>query len=538
MRRLRITIPVLAAVLLCFVLWAQEAVDLAVVQRIKTEAFENSRVMDHVFRLTEVYGPRLTGSPGFKAAAEWAAKQLEEWGCVNVKLEKWGPFGRSWSLVRYSGNFVEPQPAPIIGVVLPWTPGTNGRITGEAIYAPLSMTSDQELEKGMQEFKGRLQGKIVLMQAPPTVAMQTTPAGRRLTEEELTRPYEPPVRRSPLDGLLQSPAGPGRGPGQPPAGPPASGQSRQRRATQFLKEEGALMVLMPGGRTEWGVIVSGAGGSRDVKEPLPLPTVAIFGEQYNRIARLLAQKIPVRLEFEIETKFYEDDLDSYNVIAELPGGRKRDEVVMLGAHLDSWTGGTGAADNAAGCAVMMEAMRILKSLNLPLDRTVRIALWSAEEQGLLGSRAYVREHFADPEDMKPKPEHAKFSAYFNLDNGSGKIRGVYLQGNDMVRPIFEAWLAPFKEMGATALSIRNTGSTDHVSFDAVGLPGFQFVQDPLEYGTRTHHANLDTYERVQMADLMQASAIVATFAYHAANRPELLPRKPMPKPKGAPKKAQ
>jgi hypothetical protein len=423
-------------------------------------------------------------------------------------------------------------------VVLPWTPGTNGRITGEAIYAPLSMTNDQELEKGMQEFKGRLQGKIVLMQSPPTIAMQTTPAGRRYTEEELSRPFEPAVRRSPLDGLAPSPAGPGRGPGQPPAGSPAAGRARQAKATQFLKDEGALMVLIPGGRPEWGVIVSGAGGSREVKEPLPLPTVAIFGEQYNRIARLLAQKIPVRLEFEIETKIYEDDLDSVNVIAEIPGSRKRDEVVMLGAHLDSWTGGTGAADNAAGCAVMMEAMRILKSLNLPLDRTVRIALWSAEEQGLLGSRAYVKEHFADPEDMKPKAEHAKLSGYFNLDNGSGKIRGVYLQGNDMVRPIFEAWLAPFKEMGATALSIRNTGSTDHVSFDAVGLPGFQFIQDPLEYGTRTHHANLDTYERVQMADLMQASAIVATFAYHAANRPELLPRKPMPKPKGAPKQAQ
>jgi len=535
MRRLRVTLPILAAALLCAVLVAQEAVDLSVVQRIKSEAFDNSRVMDHVFRLADVYGPRLTGSPGFKAAAEWAAKQLQEWGCVNVKLEKWGPFGRSWSLVRYSGSFVEPQPAPIIGVVLPWTPGTNGRISGEAVYAPISMTNEQEFEKGIQEFKGKLRDKIVLMQAPPTIAMQTSPAARRLTDEELNRPFEPPVRRSPLDDLMPRPGRGGAG-GPPPAGPPAGGRSLQARATQFMKDEGALMVLIPGGRPEWGVIVSGPGGSRDVKEPLPLPTVAIFAEQYNRMLRLIAQKIPVRLEFEIETKFYDEDLDSVNVIAEIPGARKRDEVVMLGAHLDSWTGGTGAADNAAGCAVMMEAMRILKALNLPLDRTVRIALWSAEEQGLLGSRAYVKEHFADPEDMKPKPEHAKLAAYFNLDNGSGKIRGVYLQGNEMVRPIFEAWLAPFREMGASTLSIRNTSGTDHLSFDAVGLPGFQFIQDPLEYGTRTHHADLDTYERVQMADLMQASAIVATFAYHAANRPELLPRKPMPKPKAAPKK--
>jgi carboxypeptidase Q len=260
--------------------------------------------------------------------------------------------------------------------------------------------------------------------------------------------------------------------------------------------------------------------------------VAIFGEQYNRIARLLAHKIPVRLEFEIETKSYEDNLDSFNVIGEIPGGRKKDEVVMLGAHLDSWTGGTGAADNAAGCAVMMEAVRILKALNLKTDRTVRVALWSAEESGLLGSKAYVKEHFAEPETMLPKPEHARLSAYFNFDNGSGKIRGVYLQSNDMVRPIFEAWLAPFRDMGATALPVQQPtiGSTDHLSFDAVGLPGFQFVQDPLEYDTRTHHTNLDTYERVQAGDLMQASAIVASFAYNAANRAELLPRKPMPKP--------
>jgi Zn-dependent M28 family amino/carboxypeptidase len=257
--------------------------------------------------------------------------------------------------------------------------------------------------------------------------------------------------------------------------------------------------------------------------------VAIFGEQYDRIARLLAQKIPVKLEFDIETKSYEDNLESFNVIGEIPGNRKRDEVVMLGAHLDSWTGGTGAADDAAGCAVMMEAVRILKALDLKMDRTVRVALWSAEESGLLGSKAYVKEHFADPETMVTKPEHAKLSAYFNFDNGSGKIRGVYLQNNDMVRPIFEAWLAPFRDMGATALPIGPTTGTDHLSFDAVGLPGFQFVQDPLEYNTRTHHTNLDTYERVQAGDLMQASAIVASFAYNAANRAELLPRKPMPK---------
>lgn len=498
--------------LLCAMLLAQETVDLSVVQRIRTEAFENSQVMDHVFRMADVYGPRLTGSPAFQASGEWAVKQLQEWGLQNVKLEKWGPFGKSWSLVRYSGNMIEPQPAPITGVPLPWTPGTNGRVTGEAIYAPLPLTSDPDLEKAMSEFKGKLRGKIVLLDAPPAIAVQTAPPSRRLTEEELSRPFEPSLR-------------------PPPRSPEAraANEARNAKRTQFLKDEGALLLLTPGGRPEWGVIVTTPGGSRDMKDPVPLPTVAIFGEQYDRIARLLAQKIPVRLEFEIETKFYEDKLDSFNVIGEIPGGRKKDEVVMLGAHLDSWTGGTGAADDAAGCAVMMEAVRILKALNLKMDRTVRVALWSAEESGLLGSKAYVKEHFADLETMVPKSEHAKLSAYFNFDNGSGKIRGVYLQNNDMVRPIFEAWLAPFRDMGATALPIRPTTGTDHLSFDAVGLPGFQFVQDPLEYNTRTHHSNLDTYERVQAGDLMQASAIVASFVYNTAKRAEVLPRKPMPK---------
>ena len=515
-------VVILAA--LCLVLMAQETVDLSVVQRIKAEAFDNSKVMDLVFRMADVYGPRLTGSPAFQASGEWAAKQLQEWGIENVNLEKWGSFGKSWSLVRYSGNMVEPQPAPITGFPQPWTPGTNGRITGEAIYAPLPQTSDQELQRAMDDLKGKLQGKIVLLDAPRELVMQTTSASRRYTEEDLSRPVVPPAKRSPFDGLIARP--PGRG--GPPGGRPGD-QARAARRMQFLKDEGALLILTPGARGEWGAIVATSGGSRDVKDPVPLPMVAIFAEQYNRIARLLAQKVPVRLEFEIEAKFYEDNLDSFNVVGEIPGGRKKDEVVMLGAHLDSWTGGTGAADNAAGCAVMMEAMRVLKTLNLKMDRTVRVALWSAEESGLLGSKAYVKEHFADPLNMVPKPEHAKLSVYLNFDNGSGKIRGVYLQNNEMARPIFDAWLAPFRDMGATALSIRPTRGTDHLSFDAVGLPGFQFIQDPLEYDTRTHHSNLDTYERVQAPDLMQAAAIVASFAYNAATRPDLMPRKPMPK---------
>jgi Zn-dependent M28 family amino/carboxypeptidase len=258
--------------------------------------------------------------------------------------------------------------------------------------------------------------------------------------------------------------------------------------------------------------------------------VALTLEHYDRIARLIEKKIPVTLQFDIENRMDDENHDSFNVTAELPSGRPNDEIVMVGAHLDSWTGGTGATDNAAGSAVALEAMRILKALDVKLPRTVRIGLWSGEEEGLLGSRAYVKEHFADRETMALKPEHARLSGYFNLDNGTGKIRGVYLQGNDMMRPIFEAWLAPFKDLGVDAISIRNTGGTDHLSFDAVGLPGFQFIQDPVEYSTRTHHSNMDLYDRLQQPDLIQASAIMAAMVYDTAVRGERLPRKALPKP--------
>jgi Zn-dependent M28 family amino/carboxypeptidase len=258
--------------------------------------------------------------------------------------------------------------------------------------------------------------------------------------------------------------------------------------------------------------------------------VALAAEHYNRIARMLGRKIPVRLELELRARIHEESADGFNVTASLPGGKKKDETIMVGGHLDSWHGGTGATDNAAGCAVMIEALRILKALNLQMDRSIRIGLWDGEEHGFLGSRGYVKQYLADRESMAVKADHARFSGYFNVDNGGGKIRGVYLQGNDMMRPIFEAWLEPFRDLGATTVSIRNTGGTDHLVFDEVGLPGFQFIQDPLDYSTRTHHSNMDTYERIQPGDLMQASAIVASFVYHAATRPEMLPRKPLPKP--------
>ncbi|MFI4946748.1 MAG: M20/M25/M40 family metallo-hydrolase, partial [Burkholderiales bacterium] len=312
--------------------------------------------------------------------------------------------------------------------------------------------------------------------------------------------------------------------------------TRQTRAWDplwtFLREEGVPAVLVNDayGRDAGGTLFAEQAGFWRAGSPVPPPVVVLAAESYGRIARLAQQRHPVRLELEVAVEMQEEDRDAANVIAEIPGGARADEVVMLGAHLDSWHSGTGATDNAAGCAVILEAMRILKALELPLARTVRLALWTGEEQGIYGSRAYVKRHFADPVTMRREPEHDKLAAYFNVDNGTGKIRGVYLQGNDMVRPIFESWLAPFADLGARTLTIRDTDGTDHLPFDAVGLPGFQFIQDPVDYSTRTHHSELDVYDHIQSADLMQASAIVASFVYNAANRPEKLPRKPLPKP--------
>jgi Zn-dependent M28 family amino/carboxypeptidase len=282
------------------------------------------------------------------------------------------------------------------------------------------------------------------------------------------------------------------------------------------------------GRGTGGLLFAEKAGSFAPHGPVAPPTVVVAPEQYNRLWRLTEKKVPVELTLELQVSFIDSPLIA-NVIGEIPGTTKKDQVVMLGAHLDSWHAGTGATDNAAGCAVMLEAMRILKALELPMARTVRVALWSGEEEGLWGSRAYVREHFGDSETMALKPEHGTLAVYLNVDNGSGKIRGVHLQNNDMARPIFESWLAPFKDLGADTITIRNTGGTDHLSFDAVGLPGFQFIQDPLDYGSRTHHSELDVYDHVIPGDLMQAAAIVASCAYDAATRAEMMPRKPLPK---------
>ena len=510
---------------------AEEKVDLSILNRIKSEAFESSKVMDHMFYLTDVNGPRLTGSPAYKAAADWVVKRMTEYG-LEAKEEKWGPFGRGWTCKHFEAHLIEPQYAPLIGVPLAWTSSTNGTVTGEPIQ--VNIRTEADLEK----YKGKLKDKIVMTQTAKELAFQTTAPGHRYTEEELAQQaLAPEPARSPF-GFRGGPGGP-RGDQQPPASPEEARQRRdeqrkfQEKVAQFYKDEGVLVMLSYGYNGDGGTVFASSGGSYDPKRPIALAAVALTPEHYNRIERLMQHKIPVRLQFNIQNQFFEDNTDSVNVVAEIPGGRKKDEIVMLGAHLDSWHGGTGATDNAAGSAVVMEAARILKSLNLKMDRTVRMALWGGEEEGLLGSRAYVKEHFGDRETMKLAAEHSKLAGYFNYDNGTGKIRGIYLQGNDMVRPIFETWLAPFKDLGATTVTIRNTGGTDHQSFDAVGLPGFQFIQDPMEYSTRTHHSNMDVYDHIQAGDLMQASAIMASFVYNTAMREEMLPRKPLPKPQPA-----
>src|SRR6266581_4839998 len=372
----------------------------------------------------------------------------------------------------------------------------------------------------------------------PRAADQT--AGRALRRSQARAPGPGPGARAvtPLEGPLQRlPADReerDKVTGSLPQEVTSDFYVRRRRVLDrlsgFLRDEGVTAVLAGDKRGSGGIVFAEGVRSGDPDAPVSPPYVVLAPESYDRLVRLTGRGVPVKVSLDIEAKFIDDTLDASNLIAEIPGGRRKDEIVMLGAHLDSWHGGTGATDNAAGCAVVLEAMRILKTLDLKMDRTVRLVLWSGEEQGLLGSRAYVKEHFADPITMALKPEHARLAAYFNLDNGSGRIRGVYLQGNDMARPIFESWLAPFKDLGATTLALADTGGTDHKSFDAVGLPGFQFIQDPLDYMTRTHHSDLDVYDRAVPADLMQASAIMASFVYHAATRPDMLPRKPLPPP--------
>jgi hypothetical protein len=506
---------------------AADAPDLQMINRIKQEAFKNSKVMDNAFYLTDVYGPRLTGSPNLQAAGEWAVKKMQEWGLKNTTLEKWGPFGRGWSCTYFSAHLKEPEYAPLIGFARPWSLGTEGPVSGTPVLAVI------EKEEDLAKWKGKLKGQIVLTANVRDLAPIMTPQGRRFTDAELQAEGLAPDPSLTSPFAMPIPQRPGAAPGATPGTPPSRGAMRRFRekVNQFFLDEGVAAVVAPGRAGDGGTIMGEAAGSEDPKKPLSPAAIALTPEHYNRLVRLIQHKQPVTLELEVRAKVTEP-ADSFNVIGEIPthSGKADPELVMLGGHLDSWTGGTGATDNAAGCAVALEVVRILNAIGAKMPRTVRLALWTGEEEGIYGSKAYVKKHFADPEVMKPSSEHAKVSAYYNLDNGTGKIRGVYLQGNDMARPIFESWLAPFKDLGVETVTIRNTGGTDHLSFDAVGIPGFQFIQDPVEYPTRTHHSNMDVYDRLQPGDLMQASAVMATMVYETAIRTERIPRKDLPKP--------
>ena len=484
------------------------APDPATIQKFEDEGLQRSHVMEVLSYLTDVYGARLTNSPNIREAAEYAVKTLTSWGLSNVHEETWGPFGRGWSNELFEANEMAPRHFPLIAYPKAWTPGTNGAVTAEVIYAKI------EKEEDFEAFREKLKDKFV-MTAPLGVAEAHFNAqAHRYTDQELAdlaqqRPEQPPLDRSARERQIAQ-------------------QQFNLKLLRFLTDQGAAAWLEPAPH-DGGTITVMDGGPRYPNEPVVLPRVAVAVEHYNRIVRTLQKNIPVTLQINISNKFYDDNLDSFNIIGEIAGTDKEDEVVMLGAHFDSWDSGTGATDNGAGSAVMMEAMRILKASGLRMSRTVRVALWTGEEEGLLGSRAYVKQHYADRQSMQIKPEYAKVSAYFNVDNGTGKIRGIYLQGNEALRPIFEIWMEPFKSMGMTTLSIRGTGGTDHVSFDEVGLPGFQFIQDPIEYETQTHHTNMDVYDRLQEADLKQMAVIVASLVYITANAEQQLPRKPLPK---------
>jgi carboxypeptidase Q len=489
-----------------------ERIDYDAIYRIKDEGFQRSRVMETLSWLTDVYGPRLTNSPGFRKAGEWAVKQMIEWGLTNARLEPF-PFGRGWANEKFAMTATTPGGSfPVIGMAQAWTPGTNGAVSGDAVFATLD--SDEDLAK----YKGKLQGKVVFAQALRDVPALWAPPASRLTEQEL------------VDLQRETDATPrGRGRfGGPAAGRGAAGgPTFAQRRLQFLKDEGVLATVAASTRGDGGTVFVQGGGSREPDAAPGVPSIVVAVEHYGRIVRALQKEQPVKVDLDIRNTYF-DNTVSFNVVADIPGTDKADEIVMIGAHFDSWHGATGATDNAAGSAVMMEAMRILKASGLKLRRTVRIGLWGGEEQGLIGSREYVTAQFANPTDMVLKPAHAKFSGYFNVDNGTGAIRGVYLQGNEAAASIFEAWMKPFHNIGMKTLTIRDTGGTDHQAFDRVGLPGFQFIQDEVEYSTRTHHSTMDTYERIQEEDMRKNAVIVAAFAYLTANRDDKLPRKPLP----------
>jgi hypothetical protein len=514
-----------------------ETLDYAMLAKIREEGLNRSQVMEHLSWLSDVYGPRLTGSPAIKQASLWAQKKFKDWGLANIHEEEFA-FGKGWSLNRFSAHMTEPQVSPLIGYPKSWTPGTNGTINADVVYAPIQTEAD------LEKYRGKLKGKIVLLQAAREVKMLEGRIVLRMNDADLQEVESTPVppQRTPrraADG--DEDAGAAR----------QRGMNLQRKIQEFLLSEGVAAVfdrgsdsfMSAGGsemtwqtqRTDGGTIFVQSGGTRDQNAGKVPPQVVLAVEHYNRMIRILEKGVPVKAELNIQAQFHDEtSKNGFNLIAEIPGTDLKDEVVMIGAHFDSHHSGTGATDNATGSAAMMEALRILKTVGAKPRRTIRLGLWGGEEQGLLGSRAYVKEHFADPATMKLLPEHEKLTAYFNIDNGTGRIRGIWAQGNLGVQKIFTQWMEPLKDLGVTLLGPRSVSSTDHLAFDAVGLPGFQFIQERLEYNSRTHHSNMDTVDHVQRDDMVQMATVAAVFAYNAAMRNEKLPRKALPSPSRRP----
>lgn len=507
------------------ILFAQsENVDQKVIQQIKKEGMDNSKVMDIAFNFAEVSGPRLTGSPGFMRAANYAKDQLGKWGLSNAMLDPWGEFGKGWWIEKSYLAMKTPYYKPLIAVAKSWTVGSGGAKSVEVVL--ISATDSA----GLEAYRGKLGGKIVMMERTETYKQSFVTDATRYSDAQLDSMANAiPQARRPVDtSAMRARRDQFRG-----------GFNSARRMQTWVKNlatsEGAVAILSSSVRNHDGTIFVQGGGAYGASDPANILDMAVSFEDYMLVQRLVKSGVPVTLDIDVQTQLSKGLEQGYNVIAEIPGSDKKlkDEVVMLGGHLDSWQGGTGATDNAAGCSVMMEAVRILKALNLKPARTIRIALWSGEEQGLLGSHAYVKKNFADPATMAVLPAHEKLSAYYNVDNGTGKIRGIYAENNDGVSHIFKQWLAPLADLGANTVTLTETTGTDHQSFDQVGLPGFQFIQDVIEYDTRTHHSNMDTYDHLIEADLKQAAVVVASFIYNTAMRAEKLPRKELPKPRPA-----
>ena len=516
-----------------------ERVDTAAIAKIRDEGLNRSQVMEHIFWLTDAYGPRLTGSPSFEQAGDWAVKTLQSWGVQNVRKERFA-FGKGWSLVKFHATMTAPQVMPIIGMPKAWTPSTHGVVTAEAVRPQIANAADA------QKYKGQLRGKIVLTQPARDVRMLDERIVLRMNDKDIEEALAPPAPRGGGAGRAGQPAEPAAG-GRAGAG---AGRGRGRggaaagdtfNLNEFYESEGVVALfdrgansdMSAGGsdlswqtqRTDGGTIFVGSGGSRAAGTPVTgLPQVTLAVEHYNRMVRLLDHNVPVTVELNVEAQFRDEATENgFNIIGDFPGTDLAREIVLIGAHFDSWHGATGATDNAAGSAAMMEALRILHATGLRPRRTIRIALWGAEEEGLIGSRMYAERYLGTVKE--PKPEHALHSAYFNIDNGTGKIRGIWLQSNEAVRPIFAEWIKPLKDLGVELLGPRSVASTDHSSIDGAGVPGFQFIQERYEYNSRTHHSNMDFYDRVQAADMKQMATVAAVFAWQAANRNDKLPRK-------------